>query len=207
LRPLDIQRVERLLELIHRVNAGIFDEPLSDLSQSRNGNAGGFGDHGPAAAVSSEPGYEGPYHAFHGPYYPYPDIESNPHMDTYIQKNGGMQKTNVHQILASKLKEIRKARGMSQADVAKKAGYAQSHISRIEKQVMVTGPTIDVLNEIAHALGIEAWELLVDQEATRRAALHRMIVGPEDDEPTPTPPPAAPAERLPKAAVHKRVKR
>ena len=73
----------------------------------------------------------------------------------------------------------RKTRGMSQAELGDKAGCGQSHISRIEKnqnqELMPDGPTIGALHEIAAALGMQAWELLVDGPELRREAIERYL--------------------------------
>jgi len=63
----------------------------------------------------------------------------------------------------------------TQLGLAAKAKIGQSHLSRILRGE--SAATIDRVAKIAKALGMQPWELLVDTELTRRAALERMIVG------------------------------
>lgn len=63
----------------------------------------------------------------------------------------------------------------TQKKLSMKSGVAQPHISRILRGT--TGATIDRIALIARALGCEPWELLVDTELTRQAALRKMIMG------------------------------
>lgn len=61
--------------------------------------------------------------------------------------------------LGMKLKAIRKARGMSQLGLAKKAQVAQSYIWSLERGEK-RNPGIDVLQKLAQALGVPVVELL-----------------------------------------------
>jgi transcriptional regulator with XRE-family HTH domain len=63
----------------------------------------------------------------------------------------------------------------TQKKLAARAKVAQPHISRILRGT--SAATIDVIAGIARAFGCQPWELLVDTELTRQAALQRMIVG------------------------------
>ncbi|MGD0025233.1 MAG: helix-turn-helix transcriptional regulator [Xanthobacteraceae bacterium] len=61
-------------------------------------------------------------------------------------------------ILASNLRRLRKARGMSQEDLANAARLYQAEVSKIESAKLSTG--IDVLQRLAKALGTRPADLL-----------------------------------------------
>lgn len=63
----------------------------------------------------------------------------------------------------------------TQLALAKKAGIAQSHLSKLLR--LEAAATTDLIAALARAPGREPWELLADSEATRQAALQRMILG------------------------------
>lgn len=71
----------------------------------------------------------------------------------------------------------------TQKKLSLRSGVAQPHISRILRGA--SGATIDRVARLARAFRCQPWELLVDTELTRQAALKAMIVGP-----------AAPDERV-----------
>jgi transcriptional regulator with XRE-family HTH domain len=105
------------------------------------------------------------------------------HMASAFPDNTGMKKTTSRQILADNLERLKKERGFSSYNqIAKRAKVGQSHVSRLV--LLKSAATIDMLDALADALGVQTWELLTDDEATRKAALERMILGPRlpDDE-------------------------
>ena len=55
---------------------------------------------------------------------------------------------------------MRKMRGMSQEQLAEKAGMSRSHLSNIEAPNVVHSFSLDILYNIADALNIEAGDLL-----------------------------------------------
>lgn len=63
---------------------------------------------------------------------------------------------------AAKLKELRAARGMTQADLAQKADISPTYISELE--TADTTPGIDVIARLAGALGVAPSELLPSEE-------------------------------------------
>ena len=65
--------------------------------------------------------------------------------------------TNLRDILASNLRENRKKCGISQSKLAENAGISTQYIAMIELSRQF--PTPEVLERIAAALGIEAYEL------------------------------------------------
>ena len=58
-----------------------------------------------------------------------------------------------------RLREVRKSAGLTQAQVAKKAGMAQGEISRIESSATMI--SLDVLDRLCRALKCEPGDLLV----------------------------------------------
>lgn len=98
--------------------------------------------------------------------------------DNAIAENGDMENIELRQILARNLRQAM-AESTSlhtQAALAGKAGMAQSHLSEILRAE--TSATTDMIATLARALGREPWELLANDEATRQAALQKMILGP-----------------------------
>jgi transcriptional regulator with XRE-family HTH domain len=65
--------------------------------------------------------------------------------------------TNLREILAGNLKKNRRKNSLSQAKLAEKAGISTQYIAMIELSRQF--PTPEVLERIATALGIEAYEL------------------------------------------------
>lgn len=61
----------------------------------------------------------------------------------------------------------------SQPKLAAKAGIDQTSISRLLLQKGAT--TVDTLERLAHAIGCQPWELLVDDDKTREEAFRRML--------------------------------
>jgi transcriptional regulator with XRE-family HTH domain len=81
-------------------------------------------------------------------------------VNRFYDRFGGNQiakMTNIRDILANNLKENRRKCGYSQAKLAEKAGISTQYIAMIELSRQF--PTPDVLEQIATALGIEAYEL------------------------------------------------
>ena len=66
--------------------------------------------------------------------------------------------SNIRSILGTRVSEARHRAGMTQEALAEKTGYSVDFISLIERGV--NAPTLDRLNDLANALGMEAWQLL-----------------------------------------------
>lgn len=64
--------------------------------------------------------------------------------------------------MENRLKYLRKLKGLTQAELAKKAGTAQSHIAMIEKGER--GIDFDLAFKLAKALGVKTYELLPLEE-------------------------------------------
>lgn len=112
-----------------------------------------------------------------------------------------MRKELLRQILASNVsRRMETSPGLdTQPALAKKAGIGQSHVSRLLNAKQSVG--LDVVAAVSGALGCQPWELLTNDEATRRAAMERMLgMAPPE---LGAPPPRA-EDRTPKQVAHKR---
>ena len=65
---------------------------------------------------------------------------------------------NAREILAANLRKQRRRHGLSQEELAHRAGVDRTYISSLERSVY--GATIDIVERIARALETEAWQLL-----------------------------------------------
>lgn len=61
--------------------------------------------------------------------------------------------------LSTLLKRLREARGLTQLELAKKAGVAQGYISALEAGEK-SNPSVAVIKKLAKALGVPVTELL-----------------------------------------------
>lgn len=66
--------------------------------------------------------------------------------------------------MGRKLKYVREEKGMSQTELAYKAGVSQRHIAFIEQGVR--NPSIDVAGRIARALGVSMDDIFLPSECT-----------------------------------------
>lgn len=67
------------------------------------------------------------------------------------------------QPVGERIKELRRAAGLTQVDLADRAGLSQSEVCRMEKGQRSI--TVDRLSSIARALGVSASSLLDDRLA------------------------------------------
>jgi len=74
------------------------------------------------------------------------------------------RKSHTHAML--RLRDIRKARGLTQADLADAAGVTQGFISRIEKDN--ANPTIDVIEALASVLRVRPIDLFPEDQKNAR---------------------------------------
>lgn len=72
---------------------------------------------------------------------------------------------DIRDVLARNLKRYRLARGLSQEELAHRAGIDRTYISSLERSVYAAG--IDVVDRLARELGLEAAELLNRAEAEK----------------------------------------
>jgi transcriptional regulator with XRE-family HTH domain len=72
----------------------------------------------------------------------------------------------IREILAHNLKTQRRAQGLSQEELAHRAGIDRTYISSLERSVYAAG--IDVVDSLAKVLGLEAAELLKKPDIAAR---------------------------------------
>ncbi|WP_354683042.1 helix-turn-helix transcriptional regulator [Cupriavidus necator] len=72
------------------------------------------------------------------------------------------EKTYARLRVASNLRKVREAAGLSQEDLAVKAGFHRTYVSQIERAV--NNATIDNICKLAEFLGIDVHELFVDPD-------------------------------------------
>jgi transcriptional regulator with XRE-family HTH domain len=65
---------------------------------------------------------------------------------------------DIRDVLALNLRKYRHSAGLSQEELAHRAGIDRSYISSLERSVYAAG--IDVVERLADALGVEAADLL-----------------------------------------------
>lgn len=71
----------------------------------------------------------------------------------------------IREVLALNLRTIRRARGMSQEDLAHSAEIDRTYVSALERSVYAA--SIDVVDRLARVLGVEAADLLRRPRAGR----------------------------------------
>ena len=81
--------------------------------------------------------------------------------------------TKLQLILAQNLKRARVLRGFSQAVLAEKSGVSTAFIGELE--ICRKFPSLDTLENIAGALKLEAFELLLDIEAQQDSSFYRTL--------------------------------
>jgi transcriptional regulator with XRE-family HTH domain len=74
-----------------------------------------------------------------------------------------MDKESDRERIGARIAELRKAKGLTQAQLAEKTGFSQSNIGRIETGRYSVG--LDVLTKIADALGATV-ELVTEASST-----------------------------------------
>jgi transcriptional regulator with XRE-family HTH domain len=73
--------------------------------------------------------------------------------------------------LAAVLTRLRKARDISQEDLAEESGYHRTYVSELERGLK--SPSLRTLNSLARALGISTLELVAEIEKASEARLAR----------------------------------
>jgi len=61
------------------------------------------------------------------------------------------------ELIGSRIKELRKKKGLSQEQLSEKADITPNYLSRIERGT--ENPTLDMLIRLAAALDVEMWEI------------------------------------------------
>ena len=75
---------------------------------------------------------------------------------------------DIREVLALNLRKGRRAKGLSQEELAHRAEIDRTYISALER--CVYGAGIDVVDRLARVLGIEAADLLRRPESPKRSA-------------------------------------
>ncbi len=73
------------------------------------------------------------------------------------------------ELLGARIKELRKAKGLSQEELSEKVGIDSKHLSRIE--VGKSYPSLDTLERIANALNVEIKDLFEFMHLSRKRDL------------------------------------
>jgi transcriptional regulator with XRE-family HTH domain len=88
------------------------------------------------------------------------------------------------ELLGARIKELRKARGLSQEQLSEKINIDPKHLSRIE--VGKSYPSLDTAEKLAKALGVEIKDLFEFAHHTRSKELteniSRMVKGVDDND-------------------------
>lgn len=79
---------------------------------------------------------------------------------TLIGYDMGMVKSKDFRLICKRLKEIRLERGMTQADVAKKAGISTNHYATIERGEAISAVSLSNFKKILDALGVDSSQVL-----------------------------------------------
>jgi ribosome-binding protein aMBF1 (putative translation factor) len=103
------------------------------------------------------------------------------HSDVSLGKNERMKKADIQQLFGRNLEEAMRRRGINQQRLGELSGLSPSHISEARRGI--SSPTLETLNALAHALQMQPWELLADDEATREDYIRRALQGPSSDPP------------------------
>ena len=77
--------------------------------------------------------------------------------------------------IGAKLRELRKAKNLSQGDIQKRTGLFRCYTSRVEHGHTV--PTVETLEKYAHALEIPLYRLFTDEDSVEVPKLRQ----PKDD--------------------------
>lgn len=90
-----------------------------------------------------------------------------------IGNNREVKKLDIAQALARNLTDAMKDADLSAKDLAGRSGVGAASIS--EYKNLETAPGIDTLNELAHALNMPAWLLLIDPNATLEETIALLV--------------------------------
>ena len=74
--------------------------------------------------------------------------------------DSGMARAKDFQLIGKRLREVRLAKGMTQADVAKRAGISTNHYATIERGETISAVSLSNLRKILEALEVESSRIL-----------------------------------------------
>jgi transcriptional regulator with XRE-family HTH domain len=78
---------------------------------------------------------------------------------------------DIRAILAANLRAMRRAKNLSQEELAHRAGIDRTYVSSLERSVYAAG--IDVVDRLARALGVEAADLLRAPDAPKNGRVSK----------------------------------
>lgn len=90
---------------------------------------------------------------------------------------------NVRQLIGSRMKDLRRQKGMSQEDLAEKAATSANYVSRMERGT--ENPTLDMFVKIAESLDVELSDLFDfkhEENARQLKETLKRFAGEIDDE-------------------------
>ena len=83
-------------------------------------------------------------------------VEDTPWRNTL--QGAALSIMDIREVLALNLRKLRRARRFSQEELAHRAKVDRTYVSSLERRVY--SATIDILDRLAHVLGVEAADLL-----------------------------------------------
>ncbi len=86
-----------------------------------------------------------------------------------MAKRRAKKREEIVRLFAERLRELRLSRGMTQAELARRAGVSVTYVSQLESAD--TAPGIDLVARVAKALGITTTELLPPESAPETLAV------------------------------------
>jgi transcriptional regulator with XRE-family HTH domain len=99
-------------------------------------------------------------------------------MNAESHQHGADKPTRARLQLAARIRVWREARGLSQAELAEKAGFARSTLSKIENGLL--SPTFEILLKIARGFGVDLSELVRTEAVPLTSRMQVVRVGTGD---------------------------
>jgi transcriptional regulator with XRE-family HTH domain len=97
------------------------------------------------------------------------------HIESSFRENVDMSNDGqIGQVLAHNLRRAMERLEITQAEVAARGGLHPSQVS--ETLNFVSSPTIETAEKMARGVGMQLWELLVDNNAIRERAIRRYVL-------------------------------
>jgi transcriptional regulator with XRE-family HTH domain len=108
--------------------------------------------------------------------------ERKQHIAKHFAYRAGMRKTSARQVLVKNLSRLRDASLSlkTQTQIAEKSGVSQRSVSNLLNcdKPETNAPTLDTIEDVARAYGLEAWQLLLDREAVGER-LYEVLMRPD----------------------------
>jgi transcriptional regulator with XRE-family HTH domain len=90
-----------------------------------------------------------------------------------------MKKTDIRQVFGRALEKAMEKRGINQQRLAELSGLSPGHISEARRGISAIG--IDRLADLANALHVFPFELLIDEEVTREEIIRKILKGADEN--------------------------